>query len=360
MKKIAVLLITIAFALFSCACGASQSSSAGLPELTGSAEIKYPQYLPSGLAQSSAYKEAAAYPCVIITHNEDSSHVVTSQRNVRIFWRRLQAGASCELRCYDFYTMENNGSTEYNAICTVFGNPGDGGKSYFYSMQTVGNKSWNAAWDKPGESTDLESLRLADWGSLVYHVSEGYGDIGLQVVNPEDIYPGYQDYQDSYMKYLSPILWDVVSGTTFKDPSEITHWASIYEDLYQYYDPDKNGGDIWAKHPDANFPVSEMAAYIQQYFNVSEDTIRAEIKNSSAPGYDAASDTVHYEGGRGGGMPSVRITGYRKYVVGSEIRAQITYELGQVDTGEPIGRYAMSISLLSDGSYRYLSIQQTK
>jgi len=92
---------------------------------------------------------------------------------------------------------------------------------------------------------------------------------------------------------------------------------------------------------------------VSRYFDgvTADDFIPAQ--KSGPVNYDPQTNTIHYEGGRGGGPKCMRVTGWSRE--GDCLK--IDYENYSYETGVPFENscYVLTVRLLENGSFRYLS-----
>lgn len=374
MKKITALLAAALMVLFTTACGDSSLPAGGgelpvseteTPALT--AEITHGENLPEELAGSVSYQEALTHPGVICYNYE----VLTSPRDVQAFADAYAQGKSCELYYYSFYSYPAGESEEefHSLYGMRFTNPGDGTQPYLQYLSAY-NDDGTALADGDGGVTDrwslvavpqeppvlIDSMQLSEYGMLVAADVKSSEPTALRVISYYDMIEDYGPMKAALERFIRPIAYDHMR--TFDSVADIAGWMALYNDIYCYADPDQNDGNLWQKYPDSNIPVEAIAALLGQYFDVTAEDLRSSFAMDKGYGaYDALTDTVYYTGGRGGYYADPVVTGCTVSEDGTQ--AEIDYYTEDMFTAEPQGRFCMTVRLLPDGSFRYLSLVKT-
>lgn len=161
--------------------------------------------------------------------------------------------------------------------------------------------------------------------------------------------PGIQKNEtllDLHNTYLLPLDY-TATGYDWDWPGEPpSNWLSLFERFY-FCETGQRPSDVYG----ADWPVEEMTATINRYFD--DVTQQMVITGSSRATYNAADNTLHYEGGRGGGAPDpLRAIGVER----DSGRITVYYEAYDRETETSIGTpYALTAEIMEDGSFRYRS-----
>lgn len=128
-----------------------------------------------------------------------------------------------------------------------------------------------------------------------------------------------------------------------------SNWLDLFEKLYYH-----ENGHLPYEDYGVDWPVEEMTATVNRYFDgVTRQMV---IDSNFRATYDATTDTLHYEGGRGGGAPDpLRVTDWKE----DGTLLTLYYEAYDRDTGVPYDpSRALTVELMEDGSFRYRSCYQ--
>lgn len=290
------------------------------------AVIDYPELLDWEVVESPLYRQALERPSVILYDGE----IITGPQPVEDFLAAVEKGEDWDLYHYTFQIYDNG---ERNCYLRHFVSD-KGTVSYSYGSED----QWNSMAE--GGKVAVSGLSLNEYGYLVYGA-----DSGDQVVNDRALYENAQECRKLYDRYFPPVLYLGLGSRAWASPQELTSWVGLFEDIYRY----ETGGSAFDRFG-SEWPVAEMAETLSRYFDgVTADNF---IRDRKFP-YDPQTGTIHYEGGRGGGPICYRVTGWEQE---GETLA-IDYEEYYFYTGVPFenSSYTLTVRLLEDGSFRYLS-----
>ncbi len=296
--------------------------------------VIYEESVDQALADSPLYQQALAQPSVII-YNEAP---LTDSGVVDRFLKAVEEKGDGELYLYSFNAYDDGTSSCFlnHFVCQ--------GGTVTQLQDRVEN--WNDSLSEEN-SYPVNSISLNQYGYLVYEAESSSEIMGTQVINDHALYEDADQRQEMWETYLRPIFYTALGNQQWSSPAELTSWIWLFEDLYNY----ENGTDPWSQYG-SDWPVGEMTTLLSKYF----DGVTAQMVAESAKGaYDAATDTIHYEGGRGGGPFCLRVTGWHQD--GDQLA--IEYEHYDYATGVPYedAFYTVTVRTLEDGSFRYLSNQ---
>ena len=314
-----------------------ERAEASSGEAAASAEIRFPELLPDAVKTSSLYKEALTRPSVILFQGQP----VTSRTAADHFLKAAAEGKDSELYLYSFTTLEDIQD------CLVVRFVSKDGK---ITESFASERSWDGpvVLDNSYAVTDIS---LNSYGYLVYQGESSSEPTGYQVVNDRDLYPDAQERQKMLNTYVDPIGYTALGNRYWDSPQELTQWVWLFEDLYRY-ENSKSPFDQYGY----DWPVKDMLELLNRYF----DGVTKEILLSDewAQVYNADSDTIHYEGGRGGGPFCLRVTSWDK----EGDLLSIHYENYDYVTGIPFedGKCLLTVKLMDDGSFRYLSNKEDR
>lgn len=351
--------LVLAFSL--AACGVQGNSSGAAPEVaSGSiplspvsddqpqalprepvgdpAVISYPELAGETLVSSALYRQALARPSVILFQDE----VLTDPQPVRDFLDAVEKGEERDLYLYFFRYWEGY---EEPYRCS-------------YSHFTMANGAltcrgaYENSWDslEEGGASTVTSISLNEYGFLIYHLEGCSEPTGVRVVNDRDLYDDAEERQrldDTYLRPLSNVALMGCSWSSVEEMSDQVNLVWLFEDIYCY----ENENDPWERFG-SRWPLEEMTAALSRYF---EGTITPEmvVGRKYADAYDPATNTVFYEGGRGGMSPSFRVTGWEQ----DGDLLKLDYETCDPYTNAPVegSLYTLTVRLMEDGSFRYRS-----
>lgn len=360
MRRMICLVLTLAFLLALAACGGggkeetsqteqettpaaspeeSEPSSSESPEpqqpprepIGDPAVITYPKLLLEDLLASPLYQQALERPSVIVCQGE----IITDPQPVYDFLAAVEKGEDRDLYYYDF---------GYD----FYGTP-DVSFRHFISDSGVvtARGEVKSGWDRLNETSTpyrIARLELNDYGYLTYH---DVSDNGFQVVSDRDLYDNVEEGRQMKETYLYPIYYTGI-GQTWSFPGRPTPLIYLFEDIYYY----ENEDTPWDRFG-SDWPVDHMVETLSRYFDgiSAEDLTNA--RKFGAEAYDPQTNTIHYEGGRGGAYPPVRVTGWSR---DGDILS-IDYECYDYYSGIPFENdfLRLTVRLLEDGSFRYLS-----
>ena len=296
-------------------------------------KIVYPQLADERLTSSALYQRALGQPSVIIYQDE----VLTDPQPVRDFMESVDEGMDCGLYIYTF-RLDHNGEPD----CYL---------AHFISTESAITYSgaYENNWDALTESgcSKVTSISFNEYGFLVYEMESSSEASGIQVVNNRALYNNAEERQKMYDTYLVPIYYTALGNRVWASPEELSSWIWLFEELYNY----ENDDTPWDRFG-SNWPVETMVKTLSRYFEgVTADMVISEPKYADA--YDPETNTIFYEGGRGGGPLCLRVTSWMQ----EGDRLVIDYEGYEYYSGVPWedGFYTLTVKTMEDGSFRYLS-----
>lgn len=187
-------------------------------------------------------------------------------------------------------------------------------------------------------------LSLNEYGYLVYG-----SDFGVQVVSDYALYDDAGERRRLKETYIDPIFYTgIASSDKWASPQELGRWLWLFEDIYNY----ENDDSPWDRFGN-DWPVDYMVETLSRYFDgITADSLIKSGKYGAIT-YDPQTNTIHYEGGRGGAPDPVRVTGWTR----DGDRLMIDYEAYFFYTGVPYesSRHTLTVRTLEDGTFRYLS-----
>ncbi len=304
-----------------------EDSSENTEPVETAAVIAYPELVDERLAASSVYQQALERPSVIAYQDE----VVTDAQPVYDFIDKKNG---------DLYIYEFQSSPDYGEGCYF---------SHYFADETGTVKysdGYAYNWDSITESGEMEagSVFLNEYGYFCYGE-----DMGVQVVNDRVLYDDAEERQRLHSAYIRPIFYSgIASHGEWASPEEIGSWVFLFEDIYYY----ENNASPWEQFG-SDWPIDDIVAVLSRYFDdITPEVVIKNARYNSGMDYDAQTNTIHYEGGRGGVPMPVRVTGYSQE--GDVLR--IEYEGYSFNTGVPMGEERiLSVRLVEDGSFRYIS-----
>lgn len=297
-------------------------------------EILYPENVPEELFESAAFAEAMNRPSVILYDYEPISDCHAAVN----FVKAIEKGEYAELYVFRFTNIEQYETKDASCACfTVIGN------------KIIKNFEYWTDWEtkEPGRHSYLiEKIYINDFGYLAIE-SDVYDTVYYKIISDFELYENAAEHLELKEKYIDPIFTITVSPEEFDSPSDFSGRTLLwlFEDIYNH----ENGHDPWDEFG-SNWPVSEILALLNRYFDgVTKEMILSDM----AADYDPKTDTIYYEGGRGGVPPEIR-------VFDSEQNGDILtlyYHLYDGESGTIYSdRYfVLEIKLLGDGSFRYFS-----
>lgn len=297
------------------------------------AVIDYPELVGEDLAASPLYRQALERPSVI-TYRKTETEILTNAKPVYDFLAAVEAGKDWDLYIYDFWSYDSGDGCSMDHFVSDKGVVRKSA-AFDWSWETFTEEGWSA----------VGSLALNEYGYLVYGEESG-----VQVVSDYALYDDAGERHRLKETYIDPIFYTgIASSDKWASPQELGHWLWLFEDIYSY----ENGSSPWDRYG-SDWPVDDMVETLSRYFDgVTAQKIISSGSKPTAITYDPQTNTIHYEGGRGGAPNSVRVTGWTQ----EEDRLMIDYEAHFYYTGVPeenSGR-TLTVRLLEDGSFRYLS-----
>lgn len=310
------------------------------------AVISYPELLPEDLLSSPLYQQALARPSVI----SYKQGIATAPQSVYDFLAAAERGEDRDLYCYDFYTVFAEELP--NLRLTHFISDGGG-----LSLRIDYADDWEELTETSG-CYRITDLTLSDYGRLIYHRTsertdggEGDGreyDASVLAVNDHDLYDNADERQQIKETYLDPIQYCGIGVNTWTSPQELNNLIFAAEDLYRY-----ENGDTPFDHFGSSWPIDFILETLSRYFEdvTAQDVIANEERFLSVSHYDPQTDTVYYEGGRGGAFPTPRVTSWTQ----DKDLLLIDYDCDNIDTGIKEYSRRLTVRLMEDGTFRYLS-----
>ncbi len=316
----------------------SQAPESVFPPTTPSV-LSHPEALPQSALQSPALAEVLARGAAI--NGQDDA--ATNKEVVQPFLQAVEAGQDARLEVYSFWeSLDADGTADRRLVGRVFENRG--GTPYIYYLERY---NWEGLPEEKSPEYKISSFELTEYGYLVYHPESDSEASSVKVVHDEDIFEKAAERRQLYEKYVRPIYYSGALGdNSWASPAEL-HASRIwlFEDLYysEGRDPWKEFGEHW--------PVETMLEVLGRYFDGF--TRQQILRERYADEYDSATDTIFYQGGRGGGPFMLRVTDWAQ----EGDRLALTYENYDYVTGRPYegAVYRLTVGLLEDGSFRYLS-----
>lgn len=299
------------------------------------AVIDYPELAPEELTASPVFREALEKPSVILYNDRP----LTNPQPVIDF-----LAAVAEKKDWDLFVYTFN---RYDDSASVF-------LTHFISSngEVVKKEGYESGWQSISETENSyavhPSMALNDYGYLTYR--DAYSEYAFQVVSDLALYEDGAERQRLYDTYLAPIFYTALGNGSWTSAREAGHLIWLFEDIYNY----ENEDSVWERFGDT-LPVDVMVETLSRYFDgvTADDLISSRRLGGDA--YDPQTNTIHYEGGRGGGPKCLRVTGYAQ----EGDRLAIDYEQYDPSTGLPFeGTSRLTVRLLEDGGFRYLSNQE--
>lgn len=354
-----LLSLTLAFSLSACGgAGASAPEESSVPDPEPSLEapevssqeppkpepprdpigdpavIAYPELVDEELAGSPLYRQALERPSVIVYQDE----VVTDAQPVYDFLAAVEGKEDRDLYIYVFRPWEDDDRDCY--LDHFFSDQG------FVTRSTAFERNWDSLTEYGKYASNPISLN--EYGYLVY--GPNGQESGIRVVSDRVLYDDAEQRRQLYDIYLAPIFYTSLGGVGWTSFQDAGPHLWLFEDIYNY----ENDGTPWDRFG-SDWPVDYMVETVSRYFDgvTADDFISA--RKFRLVNYDPQTNTIHYEGGRGGGPKCMRVTGWNR----EGDRLSIGYENYSYETGVPFenGAYVLTVRLLEDGSFRYLSNQ---
>lgn len=300
------------------------------------AVIDYPELANETLTASALYRQALERPSVICYQEEP----LTDPQPVEDFLAAVEKGEDRDLYLYQFRCWEGN-DDPYTCFMVHFLSTGG-------TMTVASDYSYN--WDTLEErsSRPLTAISRNEYGMLIYREEGITEPTAVQVVNDRALYENAGECHRLRDIYLAPLAAAALIDCSWSSAGELAESAGlvwIFEDLYRH-----ENGDPWDSLG-SNWPLETMQETLSRYFDgVTKEMI---LGRKYAGSYDPQTDTLFYEGGRGGMMPSFRVTGWTQ----EGERLMIHYEACDYFSGAPVegSLYTLTVRTLEDGSFRYCS-----
>lgn len=342
MRKALALLLLVVI-LFSTACSKVQTNT-GESQVAPSAAsaayenmpafaILYPELIPPTLTNSKLYQKAVFENAVICYNGEP----VTSKTIPEKFVKEISESKSCELNIYSFADNKTSVSCVIKTLKST-------GKEHMEQMVYTDN--WEEA-EMPSDSYAIKEIVMTEYGYLTYSSDSSSEPGTSKVVNDRELWSNAAEKHKMYDTYLAPIFYTALGEHFWQTPHELTQWIWLYEDIYQY----ENNSSPFDKYG-MDWPIDDMLSLLNKYFDgVTRDEIISTVKAT----YNAKTNTIHYEGGRGGGPFPLRVVSWEE----NDDTLTIHYENYDFVTGIPYenASYQLTVKLMDDGSFRYLSNQ---
>ena len=297
-------------------------------------EILYPENVPEELFESEAFKEAMERPSVILYDYEPISDCLAAVN----FVEAAEKGEYAEFYIYKFNRDEKySGDTLYL-------------QHFILDKNYVQRKadSWQG-WEKSKdltENTVYARAKINDFGYFCLLDWDGCELSYTKVISDFALYENEAEHRALKEKYIDPIFTITVSPQEFSSVSDLSSdFVWLFEDIYNY----ENGHYPWQEFGN-NWPLSEILSLLNRYF---EGVTKEMVLISRRIEYDPETDTIFYEGGRGGVPPERRVFDFEQN--GNILT--LYYQLYNEENGTIFEDryYVLEIKLLEDGSFRYLS-----
>ena len=325
-------LLTAALLLSGC------SGERGTPQQSqpdNTAHIAYPELLPEGYAGSELASLAEECNALLTT-----DEAVMEADYVRQAIADFQGGKTADL----------------NILC-LYSNGNYYGARFYYEENgqltfQVLNELWESGTQEEVPSHSVCDFYLTDYGYLVYQTEPHYEPTGYKLINDRDLYPNVEERDALYQTYIAPIAYTAM----FRDwqSAQELNLLFLYEDICRYE------GKDFSSPEDYIWPVPDVAATLSRYFEgITEEVVVAAAKrydNDDTQCYYPEENSIHYEGGRGGGPFCLRITQWERE--GSLLK--IHYQRYDYITGDPDSAYILTIEDREDGGFTYCSNLQAE
>lgn len=298
--------------------------------------IAYEALVPQSMAESPLYQEALKTGGILCINGDPVTSKDTAEKQLARFTEEGEA-----LTIYDFSDWAD---PDRSWLVTRFEKAEDG--SCHHSTATYA-ADWSGSADKLTfeSSSQVTALQLNRYGYLLYQDPETEEQMGIPIINQRDLFADYEETQRLKKTYLDPIYYTaLMPGNEWSSFKEAGSAIFLAEDITR-----AGGKDFFALSDDGNFPVNTLVEILSPYFDGVD---RSVFTRSSYP-YDAATDTIFYEGGRGGLFLDCRVTTSTQ----EGDRLRIAYQILKPNTGEPAAdsSFVLTVQLLEDGGFRYLS-----
>lgn len=301
------------------------------------AVILYPELADETLTASALYQQALERPSVILYQTEP----LTDPQPVKDFLAAVEKGEDQDLYLYQFRFWKDHDDPY---ACHLAHFLSDGGKV------TVGSDfSYNWEFIEAEGNRAVYSIALNEYGFLVYREEGSSEPVAIQAVNDRALYNNAEECHRLRDTYLRPLVTTALIGRSWSSAAELSETADlvwIFEDLYR----NENGSDPWGALG-SNWPLDTMAETLSRYFDgVTKEMI---VGRKYTDRYDPQTDTIFYEGGRGGMTPELRVTGWTR----EGDLLEIDYETCDYFSGAPMegSLCTLTVRTTEDGGFRYLS-----
>ena len=296
-------------------------------------EILYPENVPEELFESAAFAEAMNRPSVILYDYEPISDCAAAVN----FVEAAEKEEYSELYIFRFANIDSYDFKD--ASCTCF---------FTENGEIIQKYEYWTDWETSEMSSsryEIKKIYINDYGHLTAEY-ESMDPVYYKVISDFELYENAAEHLALKEKYIDPIFTITVSPQEFSSVSELSHeliW--IFEDIYNYengHSPRQEYGNDW--------PVPEILSLLNRYF---EGVTTEMLLSNYRLDYNRETDTVYYEGGRGGVPPERRVFDYEQ---NGDILT-LYYHLYHEESGTVYNDryYVLEIKLLGDGSFRYLS-----
>ena len=297
-------------------------------------EILYPENAPEELFESVAFAEAMNRPSVILYDYEPISDCLAAVNFIEAF----EKGEYAELYIFRFTNIDYYSTKDASCTCLFTENGA--------ITETAEDwKDWETC-SNYGYIKLIKNVYINDYGFFTVE-SEIYEPVYYKVISDFALYENEAEHRAMKEKYIDPIFTITVSPKEFASVSDFSaaELVFLFEDIYNH----ENGNDPWQKFGN-NWPLSEILSLLNRYF---EGVTKEMIISDSRFAYDPETDSIFYEGGRGGVPPDRRVFDYEQ---NGDILT-VYYWLYHEESGTIYDDkyYALSIRLLPDGSFCYLS-----
>lgn len=199
----------------------------------------------------------------------------------------------------------------------------------------------------------VSDFALNEYGWITCQVGDFSPEEGNgPVISQRELDPDWEEHKQWYDTYFTPLIPTGIGGMNmWRTPIEIAHeaggetdkWLWLFEDIY--------GQKAWDEFG-TQWPVDVMAETLSRYLGDFPEEV---LIQAAGDAYDPATNTIHYEGGRGGGPVLIRILDGEKQ--GDDLVISYhycNYLDGTPQTSEAGGPvWQLTLTLKEDGSFRY-------
>lgn len=296
-------------------------------------EILYPENVPEELFESAAFEEAMNRPSVILYDYEPISDCTAAVNFVEAF----EKGEYAELYIYSFYAPDLNGTPSVYVKNSFI-------EDGFVVSSSVLFFDLEGGHETKGKIVN-ESIKINEYGYLIYEYYNGVEGSAYKIISDFSLYENFAENLILEEKYIDPVFSLTISPEEFNSASELSEkFIWLFEDIYNY----ENGHGPWQDFGN-NWPVSEILSVLNRYF---EGVTKEMLLSARKLNYNSETDSVFYEGGRGGVYLEIRVTSSER----NDDILTLCYERYEGENGTVHdGKCILKIRLLSDGSFRYIS-----